>query len=311
MSKINYILTAKTVIVNFENNTHTVDKGTVEYEQIVKCLKDKKIDDIPNIINTSARLNKYSNGKFSVESGVIVMDGEMLPSQLSDRILSFEKDELPYEPLVNFWNNLKNNPSYRARHQLFNFLEHNGHPITDDGCFIAYKGVTANFKDCHTNTFDNSVGSVVSMPREKVDDDPANTCSAGLHVASYDYAHNYYGGAAAGLTVEVKVNPADVVAVPADYNGEKMRVCRYEVIGISKGERKEQYVPYMPSGHDSDNLEEFYRDAVEEKQWYDDYIDYSLKELDEDDSDFSSYSNEKMLSSSEYRCTNDKDQCKE
>jgi hypothetical protein len=34
----------------------------------------------------------------------------------------------------------------------------------------------------------------------------------------------------------VKVNPADVVAVPTDYNGTKMRVCRFEVLEECKQE---------------------------------------------------------------------------
>lgn len=270
MNKVNYILTSKTVIVNYNNETHTVDKGTVEFDQIVSCLKEKRYEDIPNIINASLRLKKYSNDTFYVKDGIVCMDGEELPSQLSDRILSFEKEGLPYEPLVKFWQRLKKNVSYRARNQLFNFLEHNGHPITDDGCFIAYKGITSEFKDCHTQTFDNSVGAVVTMPREQVDDDPNHTCSSGLHVASYNYAHNMFGGSARGVTVEVKVDPADVVAVPVDYNGEKMRVCKYEVIGISKGERTEIYSPSsLDEGDECDeNCEDCFPNREEEDDYY-------------------------------------------
>jgi hypothetical protein len=32
--------------------------------------------------------------------------------------------------------------------------------------------------------------------------------------------------------LEVEVNPADVVSIPADYNQAKMRVCKYQVIGL-------------------------------------------------------------------------------
>lgn len=282
MNKVNYIITSRTVIVNYNNETHTVDKGTTEFDQIVACLKDKNYDEIPNIVNASLRLKKYSNDTFYVKDGVVCMDGEELPSQLSDRILSFEKEGLPYEPLVKFWQRLKKNVSYRARNQLFNFLEHNGHPITDDGCFIAYKGITSDFKDCHTQTFDNSVGSVVTMPREQVDDDPNHTCSSGLHVASYNYAHSYYGGSASGVTVEVKVDPADVVAVPVDYNGEKMRVCKYEVIGVSKGERAEKYTSSYKDDLDDDQDSCDDCDDCHDSENCDDCDDYNLQEVDKD-----------------------------
>lgn len=300
MNKVNYILTARTVTVNYDNLTHTFDKGTVEFDKIVQCLKDKNFDDIPSIINASLRLKKYSDNNFYVENGVVMMDGEELPSQLSDRILSFEKDDLPYQPLINFWNRLKSNPSYRARHQLFSFLEHNGHPITDDGFFIAYKGVTSDFKDCHTKTIDNSVGNLVRMDRKQVDDDPNHTCSSGLHVASYNYAHSYYGGSASGVTVEVQVDPAHVVAVPIDYNGEKMRVCEYRVIGISKGERSEQYVPY----NYLDDGEDEYED---EDDYYGSYE--NLNSSSEDSLFDSKYEDDIYYGTDNYLKNNKKDYC--
>lgn len=106
-------------------------------------------------------------------------------------------------------------------------MEHNGIPLTQNGCFIAYRGVTEDFKDKHTRTFNNAPGSICEMPRDLVDDNPNNTCSAGLHVACYAYAKDF---AAGGKLVEVKVNPMDVVAVPTDYNGTKMRTCKFEVV---------------------------------------------------------------------------------
>ncbi len=52
-----------------------------------------------------------------------------------------------------------------------------------------------------------------------------------LHFAAYDYAKNSYRGA---HIVVVKINPADVVSIPNDYNNQKGRCCRYEVIGERK-----------------------------------------------------------------------------
>jgi hypothetical protein len=64
-----------------------------------------------------------------------------------------------------------------------------------------------------------------------VDEDPNNTCSYGLHVANWDYAYNNYGGKS-DIMLEVEVDPADVVAIPVDYNQSKMRVCKYKVINV-------------------------------------------------------------------------------
>jgi hypothetical protein len=73
----------------------------------------------------------------------------------------------------------------------------------------------------------NSVGQVVEMERNTVDDDKDRTCSSGLHFCSQSYLAHFGGE----RTVIVKINPRDVVSIPSDYNDAKGRACRYEVIG--------------------------------------------------------------------------------
>jgi hypothetical protein len=113
-------------------------------------------------------------------------------------------------------------------------VEKNDHPITESGNFIAYKRVRGSFKDIHSNTMDNTVGSLVEMPRNQVNEDSSQTCSYGLHVANWEYAHTQFASSdpATDVMLEVEVDPADVVAIPADYNNAKMRVCKYKVLGV-------------------------------------------------------------------------------
>jgi hypothetical protein len=156
----------------------------------------------------------------------ILYEGESpFPTELNARVLQYKDASIPYAPLLKFWDKLKKNPSFNSRKMLFAFLSNNGHPITEDGDFIAYRGVSEDFKDKHTGKWNNSPGQVCSMDRSEVDENPNNTCSNGLHVACFEYAKNF-----GPKLIEVRVNPADVVAVPTDYNGTKMRVCRFEVI---------------------------------------------------------------------------------
>jgi hypothetical protein len=123
--------------------------------------------------------------------------------------------------------NLMSNPSHRAVTELYKFLEKGNLPITNDGHFLAYKKVRKDYKDCHTGTMDNSIGQIVEMERNQVDDKAENTCSSGLHFCSREYL-DHFGGE---RTVILKINPADVVSIPTDYNASKGRACRYEVIG--------------------------------------------------------------------------------
>ena len=119
--------------------------------------------------------------------------------------------------------------------ELYGYLEANNQPITEDGCFIAYKRVRLNYKDIHSGTMDNSVGKTPSMDRGEVNDDREVTCSTGLHFCGMSYLKHFPGG----RIVIVKVNPADVVSIPKDYNAAKGRACKYEVIGELENDLEE------------------------------------------------------------------------
>jgi hypothetical protein len=148
---------------------------------------------------------------------------------LATRMIGMLQDEFPIEPMVNFMENLMTNPSKRAVTELYGFLEKNNLPITPDGHFLAYKKVRNDYLDIHSGTMDNSVGKIVEMERNEVDDNKDQTCSTGLHFCSQEYLP-HFGGYESRVVI-VKINPADVVSIPSDYNNAKGRACRYEVIG--------------------------------------------------------------------------------
>lgn len=163
---------------------------------------------------------------------------ENIPPAIEKKALQHINEDLPPDPLMRFWTKLKRNPSPLCQQRLFDCLEVNEHPITEDGCFIAYRSIRKDWLDKHSGTMDNSVGNVLTMPREDVCDDMDQTCAAGLHVASFDYANHSFGSAGDRLII-CKVHPEDVVAIPRDYNSQKMRTCRFEVLAEMKGKRKE------------------------------------------------------------------------
>lgn len=230
MSKrFSYAITDNNVTVRYDGQTHIVPRSDALAKKLIQALREGRENDIPNLVSASKRIETYGQGKFKVVDGRIMVNGQAVPEFLSRKIIKFQAEGLPYLPLVRFAENLQKNPSYRAVNELFQFLEKNDHPITEDGCFIAYKKVREDFRDVHSGKFDNSPGKVVEMPRNEVNEDATQTCSAGLHVANYSYAQSFYSG---GKMLEVEVNPADVVSIPIDYNQAKMRTCKYKVIGV-------------------------------------------------------------------------------
>lgn len=169
-------------------------------------------------------------GNVTVTREGVAYKGKIVRSVIADRILAFMAEGAPVEPLMAFLDKLLQNPRKSAVDSLFDFIEANNIPLYEDGDLLVYKRVRGDYKDIHSGTFDNSVGTKVAIEPWEVDEDRDNTCSNGLHVCARQYLPSF--GAGSGNRVVIcKVSPASVVAVPRDYNNSKMRVFAYDVVG--------------------------------------------------------------------------------
>lgn len=294
---------------------------------------------------------------------------EPLPVLLGQRIIEAVNAGIPVDHLVKFWQRCLENPDPIARNDLFWFLEKEGHPITEDGLFVAYKKVVSGraniiqsvetsgvltsanlrefiadfsnvikqqtlnanllkvymntegsfvalnpeetviesnlifigtfttlyekvtsldfddyvstvstlakqtqekqvFTDSYSRTMHIELGSPVRLDRNLCDSNPNRTCSVGLHIGAMRYVQNFKGN----TTLVCLVNPRDVVAVPKDYNGEKMRVCEYLPLSISTGEIIEigTYKTEQIAGIQTPTFPSIVEDEDEEDEDFDD-----------------------------------------
>lgn len=231
-----FIQTRDGVAVFVGTDTFEIHQTDSHYQPVIDVLKSGVADAEQKIINiVQSAINKVkqaiaaspSNG-VTLSNGTVYFNGEPLHNTLTDRMLGMIDQGFDVDPLIKFLENLMKNPSFRVVNELYSFLEVGKNAITPDGYFLAYKAVREDFLDIHSGTIDNSIGKVVEIPRNQVDENPDRTCSHGLHVCSWDYLPSF--AHSNGHVVIVKVNPADVVAIPSDYNNTKMRCSRYEVV---------------------------------------------------------------------------------
>lgn len=233
-----YILdpVSKSLTIVIDNSQHTLNADThPNFEKILDAIRGGDSDRVRELVDLTRAVANYANGFLEVKDGDVYWDGKPFHNALTNRLLEMLKQEFPVEPLVEFMHNLKRNPSKRAVDELYGFLENNMLPITSDGHFLAYKKVRDNYHDIHSGTMDNSVGKIVEMERNEVDEDKDRTCSTGLHFCSLAYLP-HFGSHGGDRVVIVKINPRDVVSIPSDYNNAKGRACRYEVVGEHKVE---------------------------------------------------------------------------
>ena len=222
-----YLIQGSNLVVVIKNKPHTISKTHITYQKVVDAIKAGDWQTVEDTIDPKKVVINFGQGNVAIQGEKLFWKGTEMHGAIVNRMVQMLQDGFSVEPLVLFMENLMANPSFRAVNELYGFLERNNLPITPDGHFLAYKKVRDDYKDVYSGTFDNSVGQVVSMERNQVNDDKNQTCSAGLHFCSEGYLANFGGQ----RVMILKINPRDVVSIPTDYNNTKGRCCQYEVIG--------------------------------------------------------------------------------
>jgi hypothetical protein len=269
-----------TLVLN--NQSYQVLPDHINYKMILEALPTATAEELLDIVDVEKAVANFSDGLVEIKNGQVTYEGEVVHGSISKRILEFMSKGLPFEPLVTFLNNLMENPSMQSQKELYDFLEHEHLPITEDGHFLAYKAVRSDYKDKYRGVFDNSVGKVVSMQRAKVDDNRSRGCSDGLHAGALNYVAGYGSVESGDRIVIVKINPKDVVSVPSDCNCEKLRTCRYEVVGEYEGE-------LLKPLYSADFTQDEYED--DEDDYLNDYDESYWGQFDEDDDEDEYYNN--------------------
>jgi hypothetical protein len=261
-----FIMSKDAITVMVNGAVHTVREGQINFATLRDAIRAKDWDAVPDLISPARAVEKFATGRVSVQNGEVLLDGEAVHNAITSRILDMVSEGFDADPLMKFLERLSNNPSKTAVDELYQWLEGTRLPITEDGCFMAYKKVRSDYMDFYTGKVLNKPAvlmtdadaeyiktpqgnvtvsvedgiTTLSMPRNKVDDDRDRTCSYGLHFCSLSYLPCYHGGQ--GRVLLVKIDPADVVSIPSDYDNAKGRAMRYQIMSEhAQDEKTEAY----------------------------------------------------------------------
>jgi hypothetical protein len=248
-----YLIQGKNIILVVDGKSHTISKDThIAYSKIVEALKEQDWDALRDLVEPKRVIVDFGNGYVSIVGNEVMWKGQPFHNALASRMIEMYQDGFPIDPMVRFMENLMDNPSKRSVDQVYGFLEKNSLPITEDGHFLAFKRVREDYRDIHSGTIDNSVGEIVEMERNLVDDNPDSHCSVGLHFCSLAYL-GHFGRSDQPIMI-LKINPADVVSIPTDYNGAKGRCMRYEVVAEVVGDPDQAFASVI-NGDYNDEFE--------------------------------------------------------
>lgn len=238
-----HIISENNIVVFLTNGSmKNVTKSHKSFKKISLHLKNREFQEAVDLIEKITQVKIKTKQIFTVKNNVGYYKNEKLPESITKILQRFLENNIPPTAIINFWNRLKKNPREFARNELMLFLEHSGIPLCEDGTFITYKVIRDNYLDCHSGTISNKPGA--KIPRMKISDveQDRTLCNAkGYHVAAWSYlpTMGYYPNTTSKRLVECKVDPADVVSIPQDYNNAKMRVTFYEVVREITGQSEE------------------------------------------------------------------------
>ena len=271
-----YIITDSAITLFVDGQPNTFDRSGINpdtWTEVLDHLNRCEWSEALDLLSPKKLVEAFTaqHGLVSVREGQVRYGGVPIDNYATQKLIQFAREGLPIAPLLGFLDRVMKNPSYRAVQGLYQFLEAGPLPLTIEGTFLAYKKVRrlgdGRIVDIYTKAMDNSPGTVVSMPRNMVDEDPDRTCSAGLHVCSHSYLP-HFGSGEWDVVVLVEVDPEHVVAVPRDYNDAKMRCCQYKVLREIEYEEHDRFEAGALWSDDEDN--DWDEDEEDDDDWDED-----------------------------------------
>lgn len=246
-------ITENSITVFVDNRPYTVTKDAPNFNALKNAVLRSDEAAVRDSLSTKKVIQKAvsKSGSLRIENDKIFYGERQLAGAAVDKLLALIKDGLSdATPFLKFLEKLYKNPSNRSVEQLYTFLNYAHLAITPDGNVLAYKGVSDDLYSVMGNEKTpviqaphvrnghilNTVGSVIEIARNSVDDNPEHFCSHGLHCGSYDYASGW-----GSRLLVVEFSPEDAVSVPTDCNCQKLRVCKYKVVSEiteSKGDKE-------------------------------------------------------------------------
>lgn len=295
----------------------TVEDDNENFEQILEVLEENS-GSVGDYVD-----NEYAEGKLEVLMNpfakladtltsltdrvtytdyMVYFDNEPVDNEIADIIIrSTKAGNGKVGALVNFMEKLYSQATSTARRNLFRWINDRSITLHPSGDFVAYKGLQ-KFEDEDTgetkfrsafsgqayvnNTLQKGqivqgAGDTVNMPPSMVEEDENVHCAPGLHAGTYQYAEGFHRGG----FFTVLINPASVVSVPKDSQGQKIRVSRYTILEATE---KEYTAPVWEDedyydDDEFDDADEYWGQAAEDNEWFGDEYWGNTTEDAEDD----------------------------
>jgi hypothetical protein len=288
-----FLITDTGITLFIDGQHYAISQDHINYGRILAKLTAKDFDGLVELTDVRAGVRRFvsTDPEFAFTNDLIAFRGRPFSECVTDKVLDLIEAGNDASALFKFLRLVRANPSAVAQEELLLFCVANNFMIDTEGFIVAYKSVNENYTAIHdgktfykpallmtpaeilkyaggvtVNGVTTRIGTgnrtVVSMERSAVDDRRENTCSYGLHFASFEYASTWAGQANKRL-LAFGVNPAHVVSIPNDYGNQKGRaseiVVYSEIDGFAPLANKAVY-DFNPAPIEDEDVSERYND---------------------------------------------------
>ena len=143
MQHIPYVISDDTITLCLKGVPYTLDTTHHNFDAIITHLRERSADadTLLKLVSIPTAIEALKIGKVTVGTDAVFYDGKIVHSHLTERMLDLITRGLDVTPWAKFMERLYDNPSKIAVDELYLWLEQSRMPITEDGCFLAYKKV--------------------------------------------------------------------------------------------------------------------------------------------------------------------------
>lgn len=215
--------------------------GIMEQQEILDYLQSK----LPIKITGVDLLQAISKDSVFITDKQIFLNGvpvNIIHEELVDDVLSIynilmqtNKAKTNFKHLEPFIRKVMQNSFITDKKQLADYLANDDFEITEDGYLLAYKSVQSNLTSHYDGKTKHDVGTIVEV--KNYDCNANNLCSTGLHFATKSYISRMYDYDDS-IIVLVKIDPADIIAIPKEADNTKGRCIKYEVVEVFSLQKK-------------------------------------------------------------------------
>lgn len=133
-----YIVDREHITIHKDGKSYLISKESNSYFDLIKNTLLNQGTANSNLLSWGGQLSEASAGAFTYNQGKFYFEDEVVPVSIAERIKELKKQNLPFQPLINFWLKLREHPDAEIREKLGESAGRPGVPLTWDGDLVLY-----------------------------------------------------------------------------------------------------------------------------------------------------------------------------